>query len=633
MRFLAHFACAVMLTCFGALPGQAERRVALVIGNGDYAHADKLANPVTDARRLNEALKQLHFETVYGENLGKQELERAIGRFANTAQDSEVALVFYAGHGATFGDVPYVVPVDAQFSSLAQVPYELVPAETLIGELRRAKGVRIAILDACRDNAAERELKRKATRGGEVTRGLARVKDPEGLILAYATQYLSTAADGDPNGDSPYTAALLKHIGTPGLEVKALFFKVGREVIETTKGEQRPETAISIYDDYYLVPAGEASPVSHPIDRPPSPGPPQSEQAARDEWSNVKDLKSIPVLEDFIKRHSGTSYASLAQARVEELRRTPAAERTETRVPPVIDKPRDQLAVVVPPVRPQAPCAAGAVAVASVSSRTARPLSFAEECGLKPRDAFKECEKCPEMIVVPAGSYVMGSPANEEGHTKEEGPQHAVTIPKPFAVGMFAVTFDEFDACMADGGCNGYRPDDRGWGRGERPVINVSWDDATAYVAWLSRKTGKAYRLLAEAEREYAARAGTSSPFWWGNFISTGQANYNGTYVYGRGPRGEDRQRTLPVRSFEPNGFGLYQVHGNVWEWVEDCYHDGYTGAPSDGSAWPSANCAYHVVRGGPWSSNPKVLRAASRGLYPRESRGPVVGFRVARTL
>src|SRR6185503_25022 len=132
--------------------------------------------------------------------------------------------------GATFGETPYVVPVDAEFASLAGAPYELIPVETLIGELRLAKGLRIAIVDACRDNAAERELKRVATRGGEVTRGLARVRNPEGLILVYATQYMATAQDGDPNGDSPFTTALLNHIATPGLEVKDLFFRVGREV-------------------------------------------------------------------------------------------------------------------------------------------------------------------------------------------------------------------------------------------------------------------------------------------------------------------------------------------------------------------------------------------------------------------
>ena len=154
------------------------------------------------------------------------------------------------------------------------------------------------------------------------------------------------------------------------------------------------------------------------------------------------------------------------------------------------------------------------------------------------------------------------------------------------------MTFDEWDACVADGGCNGYQPSDEGWGRGRRPVINVSWDDAKAYVAWLSNKTGKTYRLLSEAEREYVTRAGTTTPFWWGSSISTSQANYDGTNTYGSGVKGEFRHETLPVDSFQPNPWGLYQVHGNVWEWVEDCYHESYAGAPSDGSAWTFEDCS-----------------------------------------
>jgi uncharacterized caspase-like protein len=241
----------LLLSPFAA---HADKRVALIVGNGAYERADKLANPVTDARRMREALQKLGFQVVYGENLDQQSLRRTIGRFADAVQDADVALVYFAGHGATFGDVPYVVPVDAQFASLGEVPYELVPVETLIGELRRAKGLRIAILDACRDDAAERELKRVAARGGEISRGLARVRNPEGLILAYATQYLATAADGDPNGDSSFTSALLKRIATPGLDVKELFFQVGKEVIADTRGAQRPEISVSFYDSYTLVP-------------------------------------------------------------------------------------------------------------------------------------------------------------------------------------------------------------------------------------------------------------------------------------------------------------------------------------------------------------------------------------------
>jgi formylglycine-generating enzyme required for sulfatase activity len=164
-------------------------------------------------------------------------------------------------------------------------------------------------------------------------------------------------------------------------------------------------------------------------------------------------------------------------------------------------------------------------------------------------------------------------------------------------------------------------------------VINVSWDDAKAYVAWLAKKTGKSYRLLSEAEREYVTRAGTTTPFWWGNSISTSQANYNGNYTYGNGVKGEFRQRTVPVDSFAPNPWGLYQVHGNVYDWMEDCWHDSYQGAPADGSAWTSGDCSRRVVRGGSWIDTPDVLRSANRNRSSSDGRIVNLGFRVGRTL
>ncbi len=158
--------------------------------------------------------------------------------------------------------------------------------------------------------------------------------------------------------------------------------------------------------------------------------------------------------------------------------------------------------------------------------------------------SFKDCPVCPEMVVVPAGMLTMGSPETEQERLKIEDPLHDVNIPKPFAVGRFTVTFSEWDACVADGGCGGYMPEDQGWGRGDRPVINVNWNDAKAYVAWLSNKTGKAYRLLSEAEREYVTRAGTDTPYWWGTSITPDRANYDGNYTYvGGGQKGERWRR------------------------------------------------------------------------------------------
>ncbi len=258
----------------------------------------------------------------------------------------------------------------------------------------------------------------------------------------------------------------------------------------------------------------------------------------------------------------------------------------------------------------------------------------AREEAERPGREFRDCGECPEMVVVPSGEYTMGSPDGEEGRDSGEGPRHRVRIGKAFAVGKYEVTFGEWDACVAGGGCRGYRPDDRGWGRGGRPVVNVSWEDAKGYVAWLSRRTGKGYRLLSEAEWEYVARAGTAGPFHTGTTIGTDQANYNGNYTYGLGWKGHYRKRTIPVGSYLANGFGLDDVHGNVREWVEDCWHGSYEGAPTDGSAWVSGgDCSQRVLRGGSWFDVPRNLRSANRFRYSSTYRFIDVGFRIARTL
>ena len=248
-------------------------------------------------------------------------------------------------------------------------------------------------------------------------------------------------------------------------------------------------------------------------------------------------------------------------------------------------------------------------------------------------DTFQDCGTCPQMVVVPAGSFMMGSPSHEEARRASEVPVHQVTIAQPFAVGVYEVTFAEWEACASGGGC-GHRPDDEGWGRGQRPVIHVNWDDAQAYVRWLSQQTGESYRLLSEAEWEYAARAGTTTPFHFGESISPSQANYDGDYTYGGGGRGQDRQQTVPVGSFGPNPFGLHDVHGNVWEWVQDCWNENYNGAPSDGRAWEVGDCSRRVLRGGSWYYEPRVLRSANRFRNTADIRSfNYYGCRIARSL
>lgn len=226
----------------------------------------------------------------------------------------------------------------------------------------------------------------------------------------------------------------------------------------------------------------------------------------------------------------------------------------------------------------------------------------------------------PAMVRIPGGEFLMGSPASEPGRNTDEGPQRTVRI-TAFYMSRTEVTFAQWDACLADGGCNGYSPPDQGWGRGNRPVINVSWSDAQAYVEWLSRRTGQRYRLPTEAEWEYAARAGTTTAYHTGESISTGQANFNHRLA-----------RTQTVGAYAANAFGLYDIHGNAWEWVLDCYSDSYSGRARDGSAYQSDSCSFRVTRGGSWGSDVSGLRSADRLRLLAVARLDYVGFRVARS-
>jgi formylglycine-generating enzyme required for sulfatase activity len=271
------------------------------------------------------------------------------------------------------------------------------------------------------------------------------------------------------------------------------------------------------------------------------------------------------------------------------------------------------------------------------------------ERALKPGETFRECAEgskaCPEMVVLPAGQFWMGSP-DREGEDRER-PRHKVRIAKPFAVGKFELTWDEWEACVAMRGCDGRPTSDQGFDRGRKPLINVSWEQAREYVVWLSRMTGKSYRLLTEAEWEYAARGVTSvdaphPPYPWGDDPADLCTHANladrsfrrGGYSGDIANCDDGQVVSAPVGSYPANAFGLHDMHGNVWEWVEDCLHDNYEGAPNEGSAWIEGGvCQYRVVRGGSWNNDPVNLRSADRDRGTTVNRGSSLGFRVARTL
>jgi formylglycine-generating enzyme required for sulfatase activity len=279
------------------------------------------------------------------------------------------------------------------------------------------------------------------------------------------------------------------------------------------------------------------------------------------------------------------------------------------------------------------------------------PLTQERESLLKPKDTFKECADCPEMVLLPAGEFTMGSPESEAERFAQEGPQHKVKIGRPFAMGKLKVTRDQFDAFVRETNYSvgdscytieGGQVQDRA-GRsfrnpgflqeGNHPAVCINWDDARAYVAWLTKKTGKLYRLPSESEWEYAARGGTTTPFWWGASITTDQANYDGSTVYAGGNKGDNRQRTVPADNFKPNAWGLYQVHGNAFEWVDDCWNDNYRKAPADDSVMLAGNCTRHVRRAGAWNYPAATLRSAYRDSRPGTTRGSNMGLRVARTV
>ena len=260
--------------------------------------------------------------------------------------------------------------------------------------------------------------------------------------------------------------------------------------------------------------------------------------------------------------------------------------------------------------------------------RLPKPLSRNEEAALQPKDSFRECEWCPEMIVVPGGTFIMGASASEGGSTPDERPQHEVTVQR-FGVGELPVTMNQWMACVLARGCS-YRPPSIAIQDGRQAAGNLLWDDAKEYVRWLSRVTGRPYRLLSEAEREYVTRGGTTTAFWWGDAPDPNETD--GAIPPGRADIASAQAATLASTSPGANPWGLLEVHGGTYDWVEDCWHDNYQGAPTDGSAWIEGDCSRHVLRGGAASRSPQTRRSAARMWFGSPNRLVYMSVRVARS-
>ncbi|HYD80392.1 MAG TPA: SUMF1/EgtB/PvdO family nonheme iron enzyme [Paucimonas sp.] len=330
-------------------------------------------------------------------------------------------------------------------------------------------------------------------------------------------------------------------------------------------------------------------------------------------WDSIKNSDSAEDYEAYLQAYPKGRFAGLAKARIERLRAgAPQQGSTESK------------ASKSAATKPGAPSENKRTAPPVTSARPpaqAQPKSAPEQSsgGIVAGAAeIKDCPDCPVLVALTAGAFTMGSNTDDPS----EKPAHRVTIAEPFAIGKYEVTVEQWDACVAAGACQRIADDGRGK---NTPVRDVSWDDAQQYVKWLSQTSGKTYRLPTEAEWEYAARGGTTTRHWWGGKMQPGKANCKEC--------GEPWQADGPVDigSFAANPFGLHDVNGSVWEWVSDCWHNSYKGAPADGSAWDEPNCRARVIRGGSWRDGGSYMLSSTRFKYDASVRHSQNGFRVAR--
>ena len=649
--------CLAVLSCGAA---QAAERVALVVGNANYHHAPPLANPRNDAEDIAALLRGLGFQVTAGVDLDDAAMRDRVRSFSRRARTADVALLFYAGHGMQVGGVNYLVPVDAQLADEADLPLETVSLDLVLE--RMGDGTNLVFLDACRDNPFARGWA-GAGRTTAASRGLTRVggASGSGLFIAFATDPDRIAADGEGR-NSPFTAALKRHIETPGLEINHLLTEVRKAVLASTGDVQRPWSNSSLSDAFYFVPPSPASAKPDVSSRTGAPDP------STEMWLQIRETNNAQLLERYLATYPNSRYRPSAEARLDELRGQPFTVVVEP------SGARVRILNIEPPYRPQMLLPQGSYQVeASAEGYETTTKSVAHgasptvqrivlrKAGPKVADRFRDCPGCPEMAVLPAGSYRMGSPSYEQGRLEVEGPVHEVTIAASFALGVYEVTVAEFgrfvdetgysagSSCVIYEGGNWKGRAGRGWrnpgfGQSARhPVVCVNWNDAQAYAAWLSRETGEQYRLPSESEWEYAARGSTATARYWGEgesgqcrHANGGDASTKARYSDWPGPVASCRDghvHTAPVGSLTANGWGLHDMLGNVWEWTGDCWNGSYGGAPSDGSVWEYGECDERVLRGGSWDNVPSILRAAFRLRDSTGGRNGLVGFRVARTL
>lgn len=566
-------AVALLLLAGIAAAQPAERRVALVIGNGAYQYVSRLANPINDARLIAETLTSVGFTLVGSKaqlDLDKTTFDRMVQEFSTAIQGAGVALFYYAGHGVQVRGANYLAPVGANPTREADVDFQLLNVDLVLRQIELA-GTRLnfLILDACRNNPfAGRGLR---TAGG----GLAQMQAPEGTLISYATQPGNVALDGT-DGHSPYTRALANAFRKPGLDVFAVFNETGLEVKKRTGGAQQPWVASSPIAGQFFF----AGTLTQP--------PPASTGGNADAveiafWNSVKDTKHPDAVQAYLQQYPQGKFVSLATLKLKELTEPP--------------KPAPSPPVTETRPRPTPPSTSGAPQVA-VGVYPPPPPPQRNSIGM-------------EFVLIPAGEFQMGSNDGDN----DEKPVHTVRLTKPFYLGKYEVTQGEWEKVM------GNNPSEIK-GDSRRPVESVSWDDLQEFIRRLNTKESEArYRLPTEAEWEYAARAGSTTAYSFGDDV-----RQLGQYAWYYGNAGG---RTHPVGQLQPNAWGLYDMHGNVWERLQDWYGSYASGTVTD-PAGPQSG-SERVTRGGGLGHFERSCRLAGRSHHAPSQHGYSLGFRLLR--
>ena len=682
--------------------------MALVVGNDDYAGVSPLENAVNDARAVASALEDVGFAVERVENTTQEALETALAAFAGSLRGNDVALFYFAGHGMEVDSVNYLIPTDFDAQNAAGVRFDAVSA-LVVQEMLQGARVAMLVFDACRNNPY---------RGFRDAGGGLAPMEARGTLIAYAAGAGELAADAAPGADNGlFTSKFVEALGEPDLTASDLFRRVRREVFAASNEEQWPAVYDDLLADFVFRPSaggGYVAPAAAGGGAGPTAGGGTAAAAPLREqetvfWESIRDSRDPADFRAYKRRFPGGVYEDLADNRLvalaavaggpavtgaggggrEEagrageaaLRLDSASRRRMQRALRTLGHdPGGADGVFGAGTRTAIRAWQASRGVAATGYLTAGDVAALNAAGGGPRpsavdrrragDVFRDCGDCPQMVVVPAGTFTMGSPASEDGRFDNEGPLHRVSVDR-FAVGMYEVTRGEYAAFVQatrrehGGGCFTLEvvSNDSGGVRGSwvndarvswrdqgqsHPVVCVTWHDARAYATWLSEVTGERYRLASEAEWEYAARAGTSTPFYWDG-ATAGRCRYSNSadrafhqYMNQRDSRWgvpndgctDGSGYTSPVGSFSPNQFGLFDMSGNVYEWVEDCWHEDYGGAPTDGSSWTSGgDCSLRVLRGGSWHVSPRYLRSAYRYRNTAGYRNGYSGFRVSRTL